>query len=54
MATRATSVCGVGRPQDRDATGEENCDKKAPHVSSMVGPHPAAKALPLAYSVTGS
>jgi hypothetical protein len=38
MAARATSVGGVGRPQDRDATGEQNCDKKGSHVSSMIKP----------------
>jgi hypothetical protein len=28
MATRAASVCGIGRAEDREAAGEQNCHDK--------------------------
>jgi hypothetical protein len=32
MATRPASVCGVGRAEDEDAAGEQNCQEKYPHA----------------------
>ena len=31
MATRAASVRGIGRAEDRKATGEQSCQEKGPH-----------------------
>jgi hypothetical protein len=28
MATNAASVCGIGRAEDREAAGEQNCHDK--------------------------
>jgi len=35
MATGATCICGIGRAEDWEATGEQNCHEQVPHVSSM-------------------
>jgi hypothetical protein len=42
VATWSASVCSIDDAEACDGTGEQNCCEKGSHVSSTVGPSPAA------------
>jgi hypothetical protein len=53
MATGAASVCSIDATKACDGTGEQNCCEKGSHVSSTVGPSPAA-AIPMSAKTLGA